>query len=321
MSDPKRHHYLPETYLNGFGGNRGLLQCIEKPSGRTFSSPPNGTAVVGHMNTIQLPDGGRDQTTIESFFSTFETSYQSALSKIRDCVAPPEAIDVFVNFAILQRMRTPRARAQLTQVVIAADKSGLIEPQKLKFSEYEKLLLSNARAGKKGAINQLGMAISGHLSIATGIQLEKMHFLFLKNRTETPFVCSDNPVLISGVGTKPNGRTLKAVLPSFQARKVLIFPLSKKFLMYGDTDINNSLGITFVDNTKPVRRTLVKTINRMTSIHADRFIIQPKGEIDAPRSSDVKQRFENPTFAKKLYFKTQSDLLVSAVRNLRSFAI
>lgn len=48
MSKPKRHHFLPEFYLNGFT-REGLLCVFDRETGEYRRQAPKNTAVIGHF--------------------------------------------------------------------------------------------------------------------------------------------------------------------------------------------------------------------------------------------------------------------------------
>lgn len=319
MSDPKRHHYVPKVYLKGFVGDDSLLECIEKPSARQFPTQPLNAAVGKHMNTIILEDGTTDRTSIEDFFQQFETSYPEAISSIDDHVAPPESSEILQNFAISQYMRTPRARTGLARLLIQVEEKGLFSTFDQGFTTEETKIFSEAKSGDKAALNQLGMRLSGHLAIATGLQLAGMQFAYVPNRTGIPFRTCDNPVLISGISGK--GRLMKAAPPKPSQRNVLLMPLNTEMLMYGDTDINNGSGLILIDKTQRLGTKAVKQINRLLAISADRFIYQPNGSNLKIRPTDIKKSFDNPQFALKLFRGPFSELLREVVPELRKFVI
>jgi hypothetical protein len=319
LSDPKRHHYVPEVYLKGFIGDDDLIECIEKPSAHRFSTQPINAAVGKHMNTVKREDGTKDQTSIEDFFHQFETSYPDAIKSIDDHIAPPEASETFINFAISQRMRTPRVRTQLARLLLDADSKGMFSKFNQELNAEEKRLLSEAQSGEKAALNQLGMRLSGHFAVATGIQLNRMHFAYIPNRTATPFRTCDNPVIISGISS--SGSRLQATLPTPNQRNILIMPLNTGMLMYGDTDTNNGSRLTLIDKTQQLQTRSVKQINRLLAISADRFIFQPNGSRLQLLPTDVKQGFDNPKFALKLYKGHFNELMREVVPKLRKFVI
>jgi len=315
LNEPKRHHYVPKVYLRQFTGLEGKLSVTKKPSGDNYNASPDNTGYQNHLNTAFFEDGTRDQSSIEQYFQSVETDYIKNLSEIEKGQVTSEQIDFFVTFAIQQRMRTPRARKQLAEFFLALEKKGIMDTVHDTFGDHERYLLQLAKGGDKKALNQLGMALSGHLAIATGILLENMQFVFLSNLTERPLFSSDNPTIISGL--LGNGNSLKATLPLPNIRKVMLLPLSRNQLMFGDTNLKTSNGLVLFTAGNTLRKTAVREMNTLTEINADREIFAPFDTAFKHKRTSIKSRLEDETNSSRIFNGVYSKSFSRVVRNIQ----
>jgi hypothetical protein len=61
MGEPKRHHYLPESYLNRFARD-GMLWVYDRERNEFRTQPPNGTAVEGYRYSLIDEAGNKDHS-------------------------------------------------------------------------------------------------------------------------------------------------------------------------------------------------------------------------------------------------------------------
>ncbi|MAN97999.1 DUF4238 domain-containing protein [uncultured Roseovarius sp.] len=318
MSAPKRHHYVPRVYLEEFTSDDGKLLVIEKPSGKCFPSVPSNAAVIAHQNTVYFDDGTKDQETVESFFGNIEQDYPRYLQQVRDGYIDGDTIDFFVTLSIHQRMRTPRVRKQLADLVVQFDEKGALDHLKHTFSAHELSLLNKAKGRDKKALNQLGLSLSGHYAISTGLILEGMRFAFLRNETDLNLVSCDNPATVSGVSI--DRRQTTGLLPLPSNRRVLIFPISRDFLLYGDTTLKSELGFIVFRDKPTLRRATVTRVNNLTALSADRYVFQSEDQA-RPQTSCIRNRLDDEKQALRVFRGPFSKCLSEAVRDLRSLAL
>jgi hypothetical protein len=58
-ANPKRHHFLPEFYLNGFARD-GLLWLYDRGRKQYRRQTPHNTAIIGHYYTFENEKGEKD---------------------------------------------------------------------------------------------------------------------------------------------------------------------------------------------------------------------------------------------------------------------
>ena len=86
----KRHHYVPICYLDGFTAAGGRIFAYRKddPFPPLYLKPDE-IAFERYYYSQPLLDGGRDNNTIENFFSKIETTWPPIVERIRGCQKYP----------------------------------------------------------------------------------------------------------------------------------------------------------------------------------------------------------------------------------------
>ncbi len=74
--EKKRHHYIPKAYLNFFTDRDGkvFIHLKDEPEKFIHQTPDN-TGFHKYFYSQPLPDGGRDNNTLEGFFSKVEDKW------------------------------------------------------------------------------------------------------------------------------------------------------------------------------------------------------------------------------------------------------
>lgn len=110
MSIPKRHHYLPESYLTRFTLERtdqGKLRIYDIKKREFREQTPRNTGVQGYYNAVEKEDGSRDFW-IEESLSRIESETAAVINKIeaRDSIDEKDR-GVLGLFVAAQMMRGP----------------------------------------------------------------------------------------------------------------------------------------------------------------------------------------------------------------------
>lgn len=135
MADPKRHHFLPQFYLRGFGDERERIFQIEKVSDP--KAIPTKVARAGlkrNYHTLDWTDQPADRATIEQRLSKVESEQAEML---RAVVADPAEFaprrDDAIAFVNLMHHRVPGFKRdiedRLAQVVNATGRMLLRQGQ------------------------------------------------------------------------------------------------------------------------------------------------------------------------------------------------
>src|SRR5579863_4649650 len=82
-NEKKRHHFVPVCYLNGYIGGDGKVFAYRKDEPNSpLHVRPREIAFERYYYSQPLPDGGRDNNTIENFFSTIESTWPRLVERM-----------------------------------------------------------------------------------------------------------------------------------------------------------------------------------------------------------------------------------------------
>ena len=116
MTDAKRHHYLPEFYLEGFA-NRGKLWAHDREQGKYREQTPHNTAVLSHYYSYQDEEGVRS-TDLEAVLALVESEAKPVIEKLatRTPISAAErgALSLFLS---LLRMRVPDFEKEVGELI------------------------------------------------------------------------------------------------------------------------------------------------------------------------------------------------------------
>lgn len=106
LTGPKRHHYLPKFYLNGFSQD-GLVAVYDRDENEFRLQQPKDTTVIGHFYTMEDAEGRR-RYEVEALLSEYEGKASPVIKKLADHegINADERSDLAILIA-LAAMRTP----------------------------------------------------------------------------------------------------------------------------------------------------------------------------------------------------------------------
>lgn len=111
MSEPRKHHYLPQFYLRGFAANGRSIFQIEKPGGRGYLSSIHDTAAIRDYHELDTDEAG-DHAVIEKRLAGIEAKLAVALAgAIQHGLTSPETHNLLVQFVALLWVRVPAFKA------------------------------------------------------------------------------------------------------------------------------------------------------------------------------------------------------------------
>jgi hypothetical protein len=320
MSEPKQHHYIPETYLDNFCNEDDGLWIYDKWQRRSFTSRPGGV-LKEHFYYAQ-PDYERKlwNHNIEKFFAEkIEDDWPSTVQLIQQGPNAIRELKHLYMFLYATRVRVPNCRKaveyilqqQVRAVSDIVQKRFLDEDQKM-ISQINSALNSNFKSVEElydaGVIN---ITIDPHRSLLAMADLAKGFSLvastiqlhFIKNCTDIDFNCSDNPIAYFPADQQPD----RCDPYQFRINRPFefIFPITKRLCLYHNSF--HPIRTQQIVKTETRDLSFVKRINRFIGAFADRFVISSK-EIDAselptnncPRPTAYKYPQEGGTF---LYFQ------------------
>ena len=106
---PKRHHYLPRSYLVGFSDSSGKVAVHDRQRGTFKLQLINDTGLEGHLYSYVLPDGSKEAPTevmlskIDSEFPALRSGLEKSLPRFS-----PQEIEPFFAWVAALAMRVPK---------------------------------------------------------------------------------------------------------------------------------------------------------------------------------------------------------------------
>jgi hypothetical protein len=119
--NPKRHHFLPKFYLDGFARD-GLVWLYDRTKDEYRCQQPLNTAVIRNYYVFENQDGEQDYS-LENFFSKIEGSAKSSIAKLEmhEELSIEERLDLASFIALLQ-VRSPKFDREANTAIDAAMK-------------------------------------------------------------------------------------------------------------------------------------------------------------------------------------------------------
>lgn len=288
MSNPRRHHYVPESYLSRFtdsGTRQGSLWVFDRHLGTTRESNPKNS---GHQRDYYRLDEGAagDPYYFEKAFGELEGKASIVIDDILRTRELPgvESLEYLVSFVGLQAVRIPAFRNKFNSfkeriakiaLDIACANESQWELQKKKLFETEPGKYADVpftQARKFLDQEKFKVEIPRTESVETMMTAANklVDLLYQRNwgiafADEGEFLTCDNPVILSS--TKPRQRFI-----GFGVRGTeVIVPISKNCVLYGLYE-ELSFEVGSYD------REGVALINAHTCAKASRFIYGPSGD-------------------------------------------
>ena len=301
MSTPRKHHYLPQFYLEGFKilpqkGMKPHIWQIEKTgSQRHYNSAITDTGCIRDYHSLDHKQE-TDHKTIESLLSTVESKQAELVQLIVDAKdIKPSQIGELAEFISLMRYRIPAFASYIEtshrKIVLDTFK---IMYQGGKFGDPPKALRQMFESN--GIDETLNITISNWKIVEKIIEvgcssesislLSQLNYQFYNTKEPNIFVTSDNPVALF----HPNYEDIKPYGVGLAIKGVeLTFPLTSRILIVAGQHLEPGSFLASCDQ--------VNEFNRRTIIMGDNYIFS--NEISAELKnyiSELKDIFAGFTF-------------------------
>ena len=283
-SDPKRHHFVPRSYLERFTDPSGFLHIYDRGSGQWRRQRPQKVMQRRNYYRQEWAPAGVDPNILEkSLGEWMEITAKNAIDRL--ILAPSDLteqeIGTFLVYLEFQRLRVPR-QAETAKALMRDTILCLAPPD----------ITADVRAGKF----QLTMKKSAHFEYMQ-MMVGQLHPWFACMEWEiieadkgSAFVTTDSPVSLYNADCPPPAEAGIAL-----AGTIVLFPLSSRHLLVirhpeyrGDPRIS-CLGIlpdpTRTDSLLPITRGAVGNRNMVTRhnwkmVHlADRLVVGESKEL------------------------------------------
>ena len=253
MSQPRRHHYIPQMYLAGFtsdGTKDGQLYTIDLKQNKRWKCKPNGIANIRDFYRVDIPD--QDPFVIEHGFAEIEGEIATVLKNIIETRKLPSGDNLItlLHLVALSSSKVPVMREQLGKPIAEVAKRvldlTLANPERyystLKDMENAGIDVSKypSYENVKETHNNDGFVISPsqNWNIQSSLMMADILLPLLKDRNwgliipKNPsdiFICSDNPVSL--MWTK---ESMLGYPPGFGLKNTMVFmPLCSSIGLIG----------------------------------------------------------------------------------------
>lgn len=193
----KRHHFVPKAYLRSFIDDRGRVLVYRKvePT-KVLEVAPDAVGFERYYYSQPTPEGGVDHNTLEDLFSKMEGLWQPLVQAMHNSEDVNKSLEAIFQFMILQRVRVPASR-DATEARLAADVHQCM------LDMMNEGLLPPPPQALEGRLGEVVVSIDPHKSIhgmvddinAAASIFDRIGLAALHNRTDIPFLTSDNPVI------------------------------------------------------------------------------------------------------------------------------
>jgi len=221
MSTPKRHHFVPESYLRGFvEDDTGVLNVYDRRSDMWRRQKPKQVMVRNKYYYQHNAPDGVDKNILEKTLGiSVEPEGLKALTKL---IEMPETLDdedtaSILNYLQLQRIRVPRQ----ADVAKAIAKTAITH----EVSKTER----GRDALKHGQIKIEDSFRFDFMHIVTGMlspYLSRMTWELIEADQGSSFITSDSPVSFINAGVLPPADPGIGLYGT-----VVIYPINKRFLL------------------------------------------------------------------------------------------
>ena len=284
MSTPRKHHYLPQFYLENFraptqsGKKPQIFQISKEPSPSHHRAAIADTACIRDYHTVELVDGSEDHKRVETALARIEALNAKVLTE----TLHTKALDVsslsdLRAFISLMRYRVPSfgkyIEASLRKVVLDGMQlmmaSGKVPPPPpelqalLDRDGVEKAVLVEIQNWK--VLEQMFQLAFAPESLQA---LERYSYHLFSAPPTSEFITSDNPVSIfhpTYQKIAPYGVGLAT--PDVE----LAMPLSSQVLLVA--------GVHIVPGSTEASDDQVREFNRRTITMAEKYIFAPEAPI------------------------------------------
>lgn len=276
MNRPKQHHYLPQSYLEGFYGEGETLVLFDRERKEFRNQNAFSTGKEKDLYTF-LDESGTTHTDIENpMFSDLEGAAKTVIAKAGKAELLSEdetsALALFVSFfhgRVPSALRDFREMSEaLSSRIAAGFAQALAQDQTRSFSEREaanrfaKELISGARTMPAPR----GLDLTSMLDVSSSIceVLLQQNWIFLHANPRTSFVTSDRPFTLLA----PPGPST-----SFFGGIGVATPGAQKFV-----PLSQSLCLCVGDPGRmivhhEIDKAQVREINLRIAYHSERFVI------------------------------------------------
>lgn len=212
---PKRHHYLAESYLEGFSSDGRGVWVYDIAKHQLRGQTIKDTCVQSHYNTLVAEDGSRSLE-VEAMLSQIEGDVRTAIQTL-DAGGPvsSEQRAALATFVALQKLRVPEFEAQVNattaHLLDRLTRMAFVDEQRAQASIDETERFTGEPAGvtaaemvEFAAKGEYDLRIHRNLSLEMMVSLApdlaarflQMEWAFLRAPDGVRFLTTDSPFIL-----------------------------------------------------------------------------------------------------------------------------
>ena len=275
MIEKKKHHFIAQTYLRGFGNQHGKV-CVyskDKPAEPWWAAPET-VAFEKYYYSQPTPDGGQDNNRLEDFFCSIETGWPELVSKINRREPHHGWLDQLLVFALMHRVRVPTVRDAVEKM--------LAESVRM-FSRHLNDLGETPPPSPGYTFEfldkNLAISIDPHRSIhamadfAKGVTeiISAVGFRIVENKTAEGFITSDNPVVYFDP-TVPQNLMQPYTISRDRMDIEFMFPITPRLMLWGHSQLRPMSGHHAAPHHELTDKQFVRRANVCAARFANRMI-------------------------------------------------
>lgn len=315
MSDPKKHHFLPQFYLDGFRitpqtSKYGQIQIIPKTTTpEPFISAIKDTGCECNYHTVDADPAFKDRKSLETAFAETEGRQAEVIkSVISNRKISFKEKQVLAFFVSIMRVRVPSYKRYIEQLLQEnAQSMTRMELRKGRLPKPPKVIEDLIKKQGDDIFKVLEVKISNWMILLQMINtvvgsnissiIEKMNFSLVEAPNDNQFITCDSPVSLY----VPNYEKRKPYGIGLLGREVEVcISLNKQYLLLASWQ---QLPLHQIASQKNVVE-----FNRRTIIMADKFIYSSsvfEGFLSKSQNFIVKPQVSNyPLLIMEMVFAT-----------------
>lgn len=284
MSNPRKHHYVPQFYLSGFTAEPGSsrLHVLDKEARRSYPSRINDAACERDFYIVEVEDEG-DPFAVEKFFSTIEASGAEALRFIIEHRSMPdgELYRKFIAFLAVMTIRGPgvidmiekpfaqiiksmlwyatSSKEAFEKFIADGNPEGKAQIEGMTFEEARDFIRSDKYTVSMGQNFKLSLLFT--MLEPAELLLAARNWSVVTAADDAPeFICSDRPSTLCWTTPVPGPIGLALGMQNTTA----MFPLSRRLALLG---LFEKVTVPPALNAKAVG-----VLNMYTAMYAKRFV-------------------------------------------------
>jgi hypothetical protein len=288
----KRHHYIPVCYSKNFTSDDNP-KCIFVYEKGNANSPelrtPNNIGVIGHYNTFQKANGGKDTNTVEDMYSAVEKIWPDLINKFQKKeLLTYEDFHNLCTFIALMRIRVPNFRLQFgsfngegykTTSIVFAD--TLLAGKKIANVSTNEIKLDELKRFRDDLITgEVKVQISKQIDLKSLEHFKDLHKCFrqlnwsvLASEHNRDFITSDNPLIWYHLNDFNNIIPYKGGLDNPNVQ--VVFPLTKRLILIGNHIFDHNFGYGLIKQEK-----VIEKFNELIAISAEQYVYASQGDIN-----------------------------------------